>query len=221
MRILLADDHAVLRRGLKTILSEAFDPVVFGECGTTTETLALLEREPWDLLILDIFMPEGGGVEVLRAVTQRELRLPVLVLSSAPEEQLAMRMLLAGAAGYLSKQTAAEELTRAVTRVLSGAKYVSNKLADRLAREFVRPSLSAHENLSEREFQVLQLILEGKSLKEIAAELSLSPKTISTFHTRLLDKLGLHNDVQLVYYALEHRLAERTKSSSSSPPDIR
>jgi two-component system, NarL family, invasion response regulator UvrY len=210
IRILIADDHRMVRQGLKRILAEEFADARFGEADAARETMALVRQGAWDVLVLDIFMPGGGGLEVLQQVASGQARLPVLVLSSAPEEQLATRALQAGAAGYVNKQAAAEELVQAVRKVLAGGNYVSGKLAERLAREFARRSPDPlHERLSDREFQVLQLLAAGKCLKEIAAELSLSPKTVSTFHTRTLEKLRLRNDVELIHYALENRLGER------------
>jgi two-component system, NarL family, invasion response regulator UvrY len=209
MRILIADDHVVVRQGLKQILAEEFPAADFGEAGTTQETLQRLAQNPlWDLLVLDVFMPGRSGLEVLADVRLNHTHIPVLVLSSAPEEQLAVRMLKMGARGYLNKETAADHLVLAVRKILSGQSYVSDKVAQRLA---TKPDLMAqhpHETLSDREFQVLRLVVSGKSLKEIAAELSLSIKTISTFHTRIWHKIGVRNDVELVRYALEHRLTE-------------
>jgi two-component system, NarL family, invasion response regulator UvrY len=212
-KILIAEDHRMVRQGLKRILAEDIPDARFGEAGTAREALALMRQGSWDVMVLDIFMPEGGGWEVLRQVVSSRSPFPVLVLSSAPEEQLALRALQAGAAGYLNKQAASEELIHAVKKVLAGGNYVSARLAEQLAREYAHPSPHApHESLSEREFQVLQLLAEGKCLKEIAAELSLSPKTVSTFHSRTLEKLRLHNDVELIHYALEHQLSERLSS---------
>ena len=210
-RLLISDDHAMLRGGLKQVLAEELPEVQFGEAGTPQETLALLRQQTWDVLLLDIFMPGGGGLEVLHEVARLYPHLRVLVVSSAPEEQMALRVLRAGAAGYLNKQAAPDELAAAVKRVLSGARYVSTAVAGELAEEYAKPSprTLAHERLSHREFQVFQLLAGGKSLKEIASDLALSPKTISTFHTRILEKLRLQNDVQLVHYALEHHLIER------------
>ncbi len=203
-RILIADDHVVLRQGLKQVLADGFPDAEFGEAGTVQETLTQLRQKTWDLLVLDIFMPEGGGLEVL---AEWGRKLAVLVLSSAPEEQMALRVLRAGAAGYLNKQVAPEELVKAAGRLLSGGRYLSPlKVADVLCDS----SSPSHEKLSTREFQVLQLVALGRSLNEIAAEWSLSPKTISTFHASLLNKLRLRNDIELTHYALDHGLIERT-----------
>jgi DNA-binding NarL/FixJ family response regulator len=155
-------------------------------------------------------------MEVLEEIRQNRINLPILVLSSAPEEQLALRVLKAGASGYLNKQTASEDLVRAVKKIMAGGKYVSEGLAERLAIEAGRAGRQPHEMLSDREFQVMHMIIAGKSLKEIAAELSLSVKTISTFHTRIWEKLGVKNDVELVRYAIDHRLAEHAAAPPSS-----
>lgn len=209
MRILIADDHALVREGLHQILVEEFPDAEFGGAGTTPETLERLREGTWDVLLLDIFMPGRSGLEVLQEVQLLEKPPVVLVLSSAPEDQLAVRVLQAGAAGYLPKQAAPEELLAAIAKVRAGGIYVSPKVAEKLARVVASAPEAPHQRLSDREFQVLQLLVAGKSLKQIAAELALSPKTISTFHTRILEKLHVDNDVQLVHYALEHRLVER------------
>ena len=214
-RILIADDHGTMRGGLKRILAEAFPRAEFGEAGTTPETLALLDKQPWDLLLLDIFMPGSGGIEVLREVSKRFPRIHVLVLSSAPEDQLAVRMLEAGAAGYLNKTAAPEELVLAAKKVLDGGRHVSERLAEKLAAYIGRASAALHERLSHREFQVLQMLVLGRSVKEIAAELGLSAKTVATFRTRVLKKLRLQSDVELVHYAFEEGLLEHAGIAAS------
>jgi two-component system invasion response regulator UvrY len=207
MKILIADDHAVMRKGLVQILAEEYPDAQFGEAATTPETLACLSQHPWDLLALDIFMPGRTGLEVLHDVRDHYPNLPVLVLSSAPEEQLAVRVLKAGASGYLNKQAAPEHLALAVRKVLAGGKFVSATLAESLAVGLSQVGRPPHETLSDREFEVMRLLLAGRSLKEIAAELSLSPKTVSTFHTRIWEKLRVRSDVELVRYAQEHGIA--------------
>ena len=209
MRILIADDHAALRRGLILILSEEFGDAQFGETATTAETLASLACHRWDVLVLDIFMPGRGGLEVLHAVRRDHPRLPVLVLSSAPEEQLAVRVLKAGASGYLNKQTAPEELVKAVTKVAGGGRYVGAALAEWLASELGHAEKPMHDALSDREYAVLRLLVAGRSVKEIAAELALSAKTVSTYHTRIWEKLRVRNDAALIRYALDHGLADK------------
>jgi DNA-binding NarL/FixJ family response regulator len=209
MRILIADDHAVLREGLRQILALEFPGAIFGEAGTYQETLARVDKEPWDVLVLDIFMPGRSGLDVLREVEASYPELPVLVLSSASEEQMAPRVLRAGAAGYLNKRAAPEELALAVKKVAAGGTYASARLGEKLAADLARPSTNAlHEQLSDREFQVMQMLVAGKCVKEIAAELALSPKTISTFRTRLMGKLQMQSDVELARYTLENNLSE-------------
>ena len=209
MKILIADDHAVLRKGLIRLLSEEFPRAAFGEASSTPETLASLAREHWDVLVLDIFMPGRSGLDVLYEVHRQYARLPVLVLSSAPEEQLAIRVLKAGASGYLNKQVAPEELAKAVRKVVAGGRYVSAALAERLAMEIGQTERPPHEKLSDREFAVLRRLAAGQSVKDIATDLCLSPKTVSTYHTRIWEKLHLHSDVALVRYAIEHGLGEK------------
>jgi two-component system invasion response regulator UvrY len=215
MRILLADDHALLRQGLKQILLEEFPNAEFQEAATTQETIERLGQKACDVLVLDVFMPGRTGLEVLEEVRREYPALPVLVLSSTPEEQLAIRVLKAGASGFLNKQTAPENLIHAVQKLLSGGKYVSAAVAERLAKEIGRANQQPHERLSDREFQVMRMLVAGKSLKEIADELALSAKTISTFHTRIWQKLGVKNDVELVHYALEHQLVTRASPGAS------
>ena len=217
MRILLADDHAVLRQGLQQILAEEFPQAEFGSASTTGETLEWLHQQPWDMLVLDVFMPGRSGLEVLHEVRQHYPLLPVLVLSSAPEEQLGVRVLRAGASGYLNKQAAPENLVQAARKVLGGGKYISAALGEQLAVEAGRSTRPLHERLSDREFQVLRLVVMGRSLKEVAGDLSLSVKTIRTFRARLLEKLGLQSDVDLVHYALEHHLVE-ARPAPGPPP---
>ncbi len=207
MRILIADDHAILRRGLRQILADEFPEARFGEASSTQETLECISREPWDLLVLDIFMPGRGGLEILYDVRRHRPRLPVLVLSSAPEDQLAVRVLKAGALGYLNKQAAPEELVNAVRKLLAGGRYLSAAAAEQMAADISRTTGPLHEKLSDREYTVLQLLVEGRSIREIADKLSLSPKTISTFHSRIWGKLHVKNDVEMVRYALEHGMA--------------
>jgi two-component system, NarL family, invasion response regulator UvrY len=214
LKILIADDHALLRKGLAQVLADDLPEAVFGEAATTAETYERLAAERWDVLILDIFMPGRGGLEVLAEARRRYPSLPVLVLSSAPEEQLAVRVLKAGASGYLNKQAAPEELVTAVRRLRDGARYVSASVADRLVQEIGRANEVPHERLSDREYEVLNRVVAGKSIKQIADELGLSAKTISTFHTRIWEKLGIKSDVELVRYAIDHHLADNITDSA-------
>jgi len=206
MKILLIDDHAVLREGLKQILADGFEKVQFGEAGNTGEAFDQLASGQWDVVVLDINLPGRNGLEVLRDARSRHPKLPILVLSSAPEEQLGVRVLKAGASGYLNKQTAPEELVQAVRKLCSGGRYIGPRLAEKLASDLAHSEKPPHEQLSDREFQVMQMLAAGESLKEIADTLSLSVKTISTFRGRILAKLKLENNVGLAHYAREHNL---------------
>jgi two-component system, NarL family, invasion response regulator UvrY len=207
MRILIADDHAILREGLKQILTDGIDRVEFGEAANTQQTLDQLDKD-WDVVLLDINMPGRSGMEVLRDAREHHPRLPILVLSSAPEDQLAVRVLKSGAWGYLNKQTAPEKLVEAVRKLASGGRYISPSLAEKLAADLARPAGRPHEQLSDREFQVFRMLAVGRSLKEIGDALSLNVKTISTFRGRILTKLGLQNNVELAHYAREQGLID-------------
>lgn len=209
MKILLADDHAVVRHGLKQILADDFKRAEFGEARNAQEALDLVWKEHWDVVILDITMPGRSGLEVLREIKRSQPRLPVLVLSMHPENQFAVRVLKRGAAGYMTKESAPEELVGAIKKVLAGGRYVSTSLAEKLATYVSTDSQKpAQELLSDREFQVLRLIASGKIVSEIAKELSLSVKTISTYRTRILEKMGLRNNAELMHYAMQHQLIE-------------
>jgi two-component system, NarL family, invasion response regulator UvrY len=206
-RILVTDDHAIVRKGLKQVLAEEIADAVFGEADDSAGTLALLNEQLWDILILDINMPGRNGFEVLDEVRRNFPTLPVLVLSSTPEDQLGLRAIKSGAAGYLNKQTAAEKLVEAVQKILAGEQFMSVSLAHKIVADLRRDShRSKHEDLSDREFQVFKLTIAGKSQKEIAADMSLSAKTISTFRGRVFEKLGVRNDVDLARYAQQHGL---------------
>src|SRR5450432_2626352 len=209
MRILIADDHAVVRQGLKQILADSFPAAEFGEAGNAGEVLERAWKQDWDVVVLDIKMPGRSGLDALKELRQAKPKLPLLVLSAHPEDQYAVRVLKAGASGYMTKDRAPEELMQAVKKVLGGGKYVSPILAEKLATQLTTDTTRPlHESLSDREFQVLQMIASGRALKEIAAELSLSEKTIGTYHIRLLEKMGMHSDVELTRYAIEQRLVD-------------
>jgi DNA-binding NarL/FixJ family response regulator len=204
-RILITDDHAILRQGLKQILADEIADAKFGEAGDSAQALVLLNKETWDILILDINMPGRNGFEVLDDVRRHFPQLPILVLSSTPEDQLGLRAIRSGAAGYLNKQTAPEQLVDAVRTVLTGGQFISDTLTQKIVADLRRDTnRPRHEALSDRELQVFKLTVAGKSLKEIAAELSLSAKTISTFRARIFEKLGVKNDVELTCYAQGH-----------------
>lgn len=208
-RMLVVDDHEVVRRGTRQVLAEGFPDATFGEAATAAEAMGLLQAERWDLLVLDINLPGRSGLEVLEEVRRLWPRLPVLVLSAYPEEEFAVRCLRLGASGYLTKSSAADELMAAVRKALEGGKYVTAALAERLASVLgggVRGE--PHESLSGRELQVVRLVATGRSMKEIAAELHLSEKTIATYRARIAEKLGVSTNVELTRYALQHKLVE-------------
>ena len=207
MRILLADDHAVVRHGLKQILADEFKRAVFGEARNAQEALSLIWKENWDVVVLDITMPGRSGLEVLREIRKSKPKLPVLVLSMHPENQFAVRVLKRGASGYMTKESAPDELVGAIKKVLAGGRYVSTSLAEKLATYLSTDTQKpAQELLSDREFQVLRLIASGKIVSEIARELSLSVKTISTYRTRILEKMELRTSAELIHYAVVNKL---------------
>jgi two-component system, NarL family, invasion response regulator UvrY len=207
MRVLIADDHTVVRVGIKEILREALGKVEFGEAETAEQALEHAWKEHWAAVILDVTMPGRSGIDILEEIKRERPRLPVLILSVHPEEQFARRALKAGASGYLTKDALAEELVRAVRKVLAGGRYVSASLAEKLASDLTQASdRPRHEDLSNREFQILRMIAAGRSTKEIAHELSLSVKTVSTYRARILLKLDLSTNAEIIRYALQHRL---------------
>jgi DNA-binding NarL/FixJ family response regulator len=207
IRILIVDDHAILLRGLKEILEREFRDVSIGGAGTAEQALTQLDAENWDLVILDITMPGRSGVDVLRNLKALRPKLPVLVLSMHPEDQYGKRVLKAGASGYMNKESAPEELIKAVRKLLSGGRYVSPTLAETLAVDLGRDDdTPAHERLSDREFEVLRKMASGKTVGQIAQELHLSVPTVSTYRARILEKMGMSTNAELIRYALSHHL---------------
>jgi DNA-binding NarL/FixJ family response regulator len=207
MRILIADDHPVVLRGLTEILAAEQDMVVVGEAASGDEALELARKLEWDVAVLDYAMPGCSGIELVREIKRQHPARPVLVLSFLPEDVHAGQVFKAGGAGYLHKESAGEELTGAIRKVVSGGKYVSAAFAEKLASELSpdaeRPP---HETLSDREYRVMWLMASGKQINEIATEMFLSPSTISTYRSRILKKLALTNNAALVRYAVKHRL---------------
>jgi len=207
LRILLADDHAVVRRGVKQILVEAFPQSVFGEAQNAHELLDLIGKEQWDIVVLDLNMPGGNGLEALKQIKQNLPKLPVLILTMFPEDQYAVRTIRAGAAGYLNKESAPEELVQAIHKILRGGKYISAAVADELVLYALHDDdQPLHKHLSDREYQVLCLIASGKEVKEISSELALSAKTVSTYRARLLEKMNMNTNAELTYYAIQNGL---------------
>jgi two-component system, NarL family, invasion response regulator UvrY len=209
IRVLIADDHAVVRQGLKQILGDTPEMLVAGEATTGQEALDKVRAETWDVVVLDISMPDHSGLDILKQLRSEQPKLPVLVLSMYSEDQYAMRVLKAGASGYLTKDSAADELVKAIRKVVRGGRYVSPSLAEKLAFAVGADSGKLpHETLSDREFQVLRLIAAGKSVKEMAAELFLSAKTVSTYRARLLQKMSLETNAELIHYAIQNHLID-------------
>jgi DNA-binding NarL/FixJ family response regulator len=208
-RILIADDHELLRRGLKGILMEEFSPLQVGEAGDAAQALEAAEKQAWDVVLLDINMPGRSGLDVLQDLKSLYPTMPVIILSAFPEQDYAVRAFKLGTSGYVSKQSASTELLAAIRKALAGGRYITPLLAEALAATLAGETPAVpHELLSNRELQVLRLVASGKTLKEIAAELSLSEKTIGTYRTRIAQKLGLGTNVELTRYAVRHELVD-------------
>lgn len=209
IKVLVADDHAIVREGLKQIVSEASGMVVADEAENGNEVLEKILVNEYDAIVLDITMPGINGLDALKQIKSQKPELPILILSMHPEEQYAMRVLKAGASGYLTKESAPEELITAIRKVSAGMTYVSSSLAEKLATDLKADHAKAlHEALSDREYQVMCMLASGKLVKHIAETLSLSVKTVSTYRRRILEKMGMKSNAELVRYALEHDLSE-------------
>jgi len=209
IRVLIADDHAIVRHGLKQILAETDDLVVAGEAETGFQAIKMARQDTFDVILLDISLPDRNGIEVLSQIKKTHPKLAVLMLSMHAEHEFAIRALKAGASGYLNKQSAPVQLVTAIRQVAAGRKYISAALAEELANSLGGDTEQPlHEMLSDREFQTLRLIASGKSLSAISEELSLSPKTVSVYRARLLEKLDLRNNSDLTRYAIKNKLVE-------------
>ena len=206
IRVIIVDDHPVVRRGLKQIIAAEQDMQVVGEAENAREAIRIIREIACDAVVLDITLPDGSGLDVLIQLKSERPTLPVLIMSIHEEEQYALRVLKAGASGYLMKNSIPEELIKAIRKIASGGKYISPSIAERLASEFTSPEKSPHEKLSDREFQIMCLIASGKSLKEIGEALFISGKTVSSYRTRILEKMGMSTNADLTRYALEHHL---------------
>jgi DNA-binding NarL/FixJ family response regulator len=216
IRVLLADDHAVVRAGLREILTDAGDIMVAGEATNGQEVLAQVRGHDFDLAVLDMSMPGRSGIDLIKQVKSEKPKLRILILSMHSEQQYAVRALKAGASGYLTKDSAADELVAAIRRIAAGGAYVTPETAERLALDAAPEADAApHTRLSDREFQVFQLIARGGAVGEIAKQLSLSVKTVSTHKTRIMEKMGLANQTELIRYALEHKLLDESGESSA------
>ncbi len=208
LKILLADDHAIVRNGVRQLLTETWPAADFGEAATAQQALDQVWKEPWSIVLLDITMPGRSGLDVMSQLKDARPKMPVLVLSMHAEEQFALRMLKSGASGYVTKDTLLEDLTQAVEKVLAGGRYLSGTLAERLAGVLAGADQMSHERLSDREFQVLLLIARGMALKEIGAQLALSVNTISTYRLRLLEKMNMGSNAELVQYSIQQGLID-------------
>lgn len=207
LKILIADDHAVIRKGLKQILIEAFPDAQIAEAVDAEEVIAKAVIERWDIIISDLSMPGRSGLDVAQDIKQNHPKTPVLILSIHPEEQYAIRALKSGASGYISKDAATEELVAAVKRILDGKKYISSEIADKLASGVgIDQHITAHELLSNREYEIFILLAKGKQVSEIADQLFLGVTTISTYRTRVLAKMNLKTNADIIRYALDNQL---------------
>ena len=209
IRVLIADDHAIVRRGLIEILLRELKDSVCGEAENAQQVLAQVQSHSWDLVILDVSMPGRSGVDVLTDLKIAKPKLPVLVLSMHPEDQYGKRVLKAGASGYMNKNSAPEELIKAIRKVLAGGRYVSQALAEKLALDLSEKHVQfPHESLSDREFEVLRLIASGKTVSQIADGLHLSVATISTYRARILEKMNMTTNAELMHYAFRNHLVD-------------
>jgi two-component system invasion response regulator UvrY len=207
VKLLIADDHPIVRQGLKQIVSSERDMTVAGEASNSAEVLELVRTGDFDVVLLDVSMPRRGGLDVLKDLKHAHPKLPVLILSIHAEDELVVRALRAGASGYVTKDSSPTELVVAIRKIARGGRYVSMALAEQLALDLsTGEERPLHERLSDREFEIMSLITSGKTVGQIAEELSLSVKTISTYRTRVMEKLKIHNDAELIRYALEHQL---------------
>lgn len=209
IRVLLADDHAIVRAGLKEILADTGDMTVAGEAGSGPEVLALVRARDYDVVVLDMSMPGRSGIELIKQLKAEKPKMRILVLSMHSEAQYAVRSVKAGASGYLTKDSAADQLVAAIRRIAAGGAFVSPETAERLALDFDHPAdAPPHTRLSDREFQVFRLIVSGRSVTQIASDLALSVKTVSTHKTRVMEKMGLANQTELIQYAIRHQLLD-------------
>ncbi len=209
LRIMLVDDHPIVRRGVSDILAHAFPQAAVQEVGSGGEAIALARAQTWDVVILDLTLPDGSGLDVLKRIREAQVRLPVLILSMHMPDQFARRAVAAGASGYLTKDTADEELVAAVTRLLRGGKYFAPQVLEQVVMG-MHPDRDErpHERLSDREYQVLRMIGSGKTVSEIATDLTLSVKTVSTYRARVLEKMDMRTNAELTHYVVRHGLLD-------------
>jgi DNA-binding NarL/FixJ family response regulator len=205
-RVLLADDHEVVRKGIRAILEDRCSPIEIAEAGTGDAALALLDKQTFDAAVLDLSMPGRSGIDLLAEVKHRHPKLPVLILSLYTEEQFALRALRAGASGYVTKAAASEQLVAAFEKIVRGGKYITDTLAERIASQAGGETVAPHDRLSDREFEVMRGIASGESVGEIAVRMHLSVKTVSTYRARLLEKMNMETNAELTRYAIQNGL---------------
>lgn len=209
IKVLIADDHKIFRAGVKRLIEESPDIEVAGEACDGFDAMAKLRQQEWDVVLLDINMPNKSGLDIVRQMKQEKPRLPILILSMYPEEQYAVRALKAGAAGYLTKDSESEELIAAIHKVVKGGRYATPSLLEKLLFELDgERGAPKHHALSEREHQIFEQIIQGKSLTEIAEAMSISVKTVSTYRTRVLEKMNMENNAELIHYAIQQGLSD-------------
>lgn len=206
LKILIVDDHAIVREGLKQVIAKRHDIEVAAEAENGYEAMKAIEKHNLDMVILDINLGDQSGLDVLKQIKQTHPKLPVLILTMHSEKQYATRMIKAGASGFLNKGSASEELNAAINKIAKGGKYITETLAEQLIMEIGQPTDTPHERLSDREFEVFRLIAQGKKNKDIASELYLSEKTVSTYQSRILQKMNLENRAAIIHYALNNDL---------------
>ncbi len=207
INVLIADDHAVVRKGIRQIISEDEEINVLGEASNANEIIAQLYDHDWDVFVLDITMPGKNGLDVMIEIKQKRPEIKILILSMHPEEEIALRALKTGASGYLNKDSVPGELIKAIRKIYNGGRYISSMLAESIVFSHEREEyLLPHEALSEREFQVMCLIASGNTLSQIAEELSLSIKTVSTYRTRIMDKMNMKSNVEITHYSIKNKL---------------
>ena len=207
MRIFIADDHAIVRRGLKQLLLEHYPFAEIGEAGDAQTLITEVMNREWDVVICDMNMPGRSGLDALQQIKEISPKLPVLIMSMYPEDQYALRVIKAGASGYLGKETVHDDLVKAIEAVRAGKKYITPAIAEKLADALnIDTDKAVHELLSDREFDVFKLLASGKSVSEIASQLSLSPTTVSTYRSRIIEKTNLHSNAEFARYAIEHNL---------------
>lgn len=207
MKILIADDHAIVRRGMKQLLLEEYPFAEIGEASDAEQLISAILGKDWDIVICDMNMPGRSGLDALQQIKELKPKLPVLIMSMYPEDQYALRVLKAGASGYLGKETIHDDLVRAIETAITGKKFITESIAERLV-EAVGAGYTKHlhETLSHREFDVLKLLAAGKTVSDIANQLSLSPTTVSTYRSRIMEKMNMKSNAELARYALEHNL---------------